>query len=105
MGEELGRGGMGAVYQVEDTLLERRLAMKVLHDGLTSCDEITERFLAEARLTAQLQHPGIVPVHDMGNLPDGRVFFTMREVKGRSFQEYIQAVHCRSASACTTPDG
>ncbi|MGC6509843.1 MAG: protein kinase domain-containing protein [Myxococcota bacterium] len=93
IGDELGKGGMGAVYQVEDTLLERRLAMKVLHDNLMTSADITDRFLAEARLTAQLQHPGIVPVHDMGTLPDGRVFFTMREVKGRSFQEYIQSVH------------
>ena len=95
VGSELGRGGMGAVYQVEDSLLERRLAMKVLHDSLMSSTDIAERFIAEAPLTAQLQHPGIVPVHDMGTLPDGRMRHHARSQGAVVPRDYSICSSCR----------
>jgi eukaryotic-like serine/threonine-protein kinase len=69
---ELGRGGMGVVYECHDRELERSVAMKVLDD----------EWRAEARTLAKLEHPGIVPVHDAGLLPDGRFYYTMKLVRG-----------------------
>ncbi|MBA2319672.1 MAG: SUMF1/EgtB/PvdO family nonheme iron enzyme [Deltaproteobacteria bacterium] len=82
----LGRGGMGEVRRVREEALDRVLALKVGYDA-----EDARRFLAEARVTAQLQHPGIVPVHQVGFLVDGRPYFTMREVRGRSLTELIRS--------------
>jgi serine/threonine protein kinase len=78
---ELGRGGMGMVYLAEDTALERRVALKVVATA-ASAPEAVERMLREARILAGLEHPGIVPVHDAGALPDGRVFYAMKRVDG-----------------------
>ncbi len=70
--ELLGVGGMGEVWRVYDPSLNRYLALKSLRSHLTSDPVLEARFLGEARLTAQLQHPGIVPVHTTGELSDGR---------------------------------
>jgi len=92
----LGRGGMGTVERVRDRMLHRVVARKVLHAALPV--GARERFLEEARTTAQLQHPGIVPVHDMGEEPDGRVWFTMKEVQGETFRSVIRREHAASRS-------
>ena len=85
--KELARGGMGAVYLAEDTELNRQVAIKVL-----STPEITEdlrrRMIREAQIIARLEHPGIVPVHDVGVLLDGRVFYAMKFVRGVRLDEY-----------------
>lgn len=78
---ELGRGGMGTVYLARDTHLERRVALKVLALADPAGD-LAARLLQEARILAQLEHPGIVPVHDAGTLPDGRVYYAMKLVEG-----------------------
>src|SRR5688572_6739582 len=78
--EPLGRGGMGAVYRVTDRALGRDVAMKVL-SGVPDAAALA-RLDAEARVLAQLEHPGIVPVHDVGTLPDGRLFYVMKLVHG-----------------------
>ncbi len=83
----LGRGGMGAVFLVEDTRLGRRVAMKVL-DLADRAGELEARLLREARVLAQIEHPGIVPVHDVGALADGRVFYTMKYVEGKRLDEW-----------------
>ncbi len=93
----LGAGGMGEVRRVRDVALDRVLAMKIIRAPLAQRTTALERFVEEARATAQLQHPGIVPVHDIGRLPDGRVWFTMKEVRGRTFGEVIREVHEASA--------
>src|SRR5580698_7599992 len=67
---EIGRGGMGVVYLAEDPELGRRVAIKVLDDG------------REARVLAGLEHPGIVPVHEAGVLPDGRSYYAMKLIRG-----------------------
>lgn len=86
--EKLGQGGMGAVYAVEDAVLGRRVALKVIGIAPTSSD-LAWRLLHEARIIAQLEHPGIVPVHDAGTLPDGRAFYTMKLVKGVRLDKHI----------------
>jgi serine/threonine protein kinase len=82
--ETLGRGGMGTVYLARDQDLDREVALKVV-DGVD--DDLAERALREARILALLEHPGIVPVHDVGTLPDGRVFYVMKRVRGRRLDE------------------
>jgi len=82
---EIARGGMGVVYEAEDLELQRRVAIKVLAPELGSRDA-AERMLAEARVIAQLEHPGIVPLHDAGVLSDGRVFYVMKMIRGRTGQ-------------------
>ena len=83
---EIARGGMGVVYEAEDLELQRRVAIKVLATELASHGS-AERMLAEARVIAQLEHPGIVPLHDAGTLPDNRVFYVMKNVRGRTLSE------------------
>ena len=78
----LGQGGMGTVYLVEDGELRREVALKVLFVS-DATGEAGRRLLAEARLLARLEHPNIVPIHDVGTLPDGRVFYVMTYVRGK----------------------
>jgi serine/threonine protein kinase/formylglycine-generating enzyme required for sulfatase activity len=92
----IGSGGMGEVRRVRDVALNRVLAMKVAHSALLSRPATLARFLEEAQATSQLQHPNIVPVHDLGRLADGRLWFTMKEVDGRSLTEVIREVHAAS---------
>jgi serine/threonine protein kinase len=87
--QRLGRGGMGVVFLVEDSRLNRRVAMKVL-DAPDRDDGLEARLLREAYVLAQLEHPGIVPVHDVGTLVDGRVFYTMKFVQGRRLDEIVR---------------
>ena len=84
--DKLGSGGMSGVFRVTDTALGREVALKVL--GIEdSSGELGARLLREAKIIAQLEHPGIVPVHDVGTLPDGRVFYTMKLVQGRRLDQ------------------
>lgn len=84
--DKLGAGGMGGVFRVEHTALGRQVALKVI--GIVdSSGELSARLLREARIIAQLEHPGIVPVHDVGTLPDGRVFYSMKLVQGRQLDQ------------------
>ncbi|HJY85269.1 MAG TPA: serine/threonine-protein kinase [Candidatus Acidoferrales bacterium] len=86
--ELIARGGMGVIYAADDEKLSRRVALKVL-DTPDANGEFTRRLMREARILAQLEHPGIVPVHDVGALPDGRVFYTMKFVEGLRLDKYI----------------
>lgn len=87
--EAIGRGGMGTVYRVFDPTLERDVALKVL-DAADPGGELAARLLQEARVLARLEHPGIVPVHDVGELPDGRVFYTMKFVRGERLDRWAR---------------
>ena len=100
----LGAGGMGEVRRVLDTKLNRTLAMKILHGDLCTQPSTLSRFMDEAQATAQLQHPNIVPVHDIGHLADGRVWFTMLEVQGRTLGDAIRESRSRRRSQ-TSPRG
>jgi serine/threonine-protein kinase len=83
---EIARGGMGVVYEAEDVELRRRVAIKVLASELAS-EHAVEHMRDEARTIAKLEHPGIVPLHDAGLLPDGRLWYAMKLVRGRRLDE------------------
>jgi len=81
---EIGRGGMGVVYRARDERLKRGVAVKVLPPDLAFREEIRVRFLREAETAARLSHPHIVPIHSVGEGPDGLVYFVMAYVDGES---------------------
>lgn len=89
--ERVARGGMGVVYAAEDEKLQRRVALKVL-DAPNTDGDLANRLIREALVLARLEHPGIVPVHDVGTLADGRVFYTMKFVQGQRLDQYIETV-------------
>src|SRR5262245_2241822 len=93
IGDEIARGGMGAVYSARDTVLNRRVAVKILQAEFAHAPDAVTRFLEEARITGQLQHPGIPPVHDLGTLPDGRPFLAMKLIKGRTLSAILTESH------------
>lgn len=88
--EEIGRGGMGAVYLAFDRDLNREVAIKVPHDGGSSALE--RRLRLEAHVLARLEHPGIVPIHDVGRLADGRLFYVMKRVRGQTLRDHLAHV-------------
>jgi serine/threonine-protein kinase len=90
LSEEIGRGGMGVVLRAHDDRLNRDLAVKVLDEKYREEPAVIRRFSEEAQIGGQLQHPGIVPVHDLGKLPDGRPFFAMKLVKGRRLDDLLE---------------
>jgi eukaryotic-like serine/threonine-protein kinase len=92
LGGELGRGGMGRIVEARDPELRRSVAIKLLRDPSHVSRVQLARFVAEARVTAQLQHPNIVPVHEIGVEADGRIYFVMKRVEGRSLAEVLQAL-------------
>jgi hypothetical protein len=87
---EIGRGGMGVVFNAWDERLKRRVAVKVLPPELAFREEIRLRFLREAETAAQLSHPHIVPIHSVGEGPDGLVYFVMAYVDGESLAAKLQ---------------
>ena len=87
--EELGAGGVGQVVSALDREVRRHVALKTLQPGVAGDPLVTARFVEEARITAQLEHPGIVPVYDLGAGPDGAPFYTMRIVKKRSLRDVL----------------
>jgi eukaryotic-like serine/threonine-protein kinase len=89
--EHVARGGMGVVYAAHDVTLDRRVALKIL-DYPVARGEFARRLMREARVLARLEHPGIVPVHDVGALPDGRVFYAMKFVEGQRLDKHIEGV-------------
>ena len=95
----IGTGASGEVRRVRDRDLNRVMAMKIVKPGLLSQPRALARFVEEAQATAQLQHPAIVPVHELGRLPDGRLYYTMKEVRGDTLSDVIRDVHAASGPA------
>ena len=89
--QHVARGGMGVVFAAHDETLDRRVALKIL-DYPVSSGELARRLMREAHVLARLEHPGIVPVHDVGALPDGRVFYAMKFVEGQRLDKHIEGV-------------
>jgi serine/threonine protein kinase len=88
--DEIARGGMGTVYRARDRELGREVALKVsLLPGAEA--GLEDRLLREARVLARLEHPGLVPVHDVGTLPDGRLFYAMKRVRGSRLDHHFAA--------------
>ena len=94
----LGRGGMGEVWRVRDPELGRTVALKILLPERAEDWAEDLRFEEEARLGSQLQHPGVVPVYELGRAADDRPFFTMQEIRGQTLKARIQASHAAPAS-------
>ena len=93
--EDLGAfasGGMAWVHAVEDLALGRRSAMKVMHPAPQPSTRATNGFIREARITGQLEHPNIVPVHELGVDANGRPYYTMRLVEGRTLEAVVDAL-------------
>jgi serine/threonine protein kinase/predicted Zn-dependent protease len=88
--ERLGGGGMGDVYRAGDPALGRDLAVKVMKADYQGNPSAERRFLREARVTGSLQHPGIVPIYNLGRLADGRLHYTMRLVRGRTLADILK---------------
>jgi len=89
----IASGGVGEVRRVLDRELRRPMALKRLRASVDASPQVVARFVEEARVTAQLQHPGVVPVHRMGELADGRPFYTMKEIEGRTLFDVLQELH------------
>ena len=87
--EEVGHGGMGVVWRARDMSLNRDVAVKLLQNKFPAESGTARRFLEEAQITGQLQHPGIPAVHQVGTLPNGRPFLSMKLIKGRSLAQLI----------------
>ena len=83
----IGQGGMGAIYLAQDWELRREVAIKVMRSPSPAV-EAEARMRREAQVIARLEHPGIVPVHDIGRLEDGRIFYVMKWVRGVNLEEY-----------------
>ena len=86
---EIARGGMGSVLKGHDTDLGRDVAIKVLREDIAGNATAIQRFVEEAQIGGQLQHPGIVPVYELGLMADDRPYFTMKLVKGRTLAELL----------------
>ena len=90
IGDKIASGGMGTVYRAEDTSLGRTVAVKVMHSALQT-GTLVDRMLREARVVARLEHPGVVPIHDAGVLPDGRPYYVMKYVSGKRLDQVAAA--------------
>lgn len=88
--EELGRGGMGSVSKAEDLNVRREVAMKRLSATSAGRPGAVARFIEEAQITGQLEHPGIAPVYELGINGDGQVFYTMKRIRGESLGEVLR---------------
>jgi serine/threonine-protein kinase len=89
-GDRLGEGGMGEVYLCADHRIGRDIAMKVIRSERDSHPDARARFLREARVQGQLEHPSIVPVYDLGRDASGSAYFTMRRLRGKTFEQVIE---------------
>ncbi len=99
----LGEGGMGEVRRVRDEKLNRSVAMKIIHASVMENQGAVSRFIEEAQVCAQLQHPNIIPIYEIDTLPDGRPCFTMKQVQGTEFRHHISAVHRASSQTRWQP--
>ena len=105
MGRELARGGMGAIILARDKAIQRELAVKVMRAQIADSEEHRLRFLEEAQVTGQLEHPNIVPIHELGKDAEGNLYFTMKLVKGRSLGEILKDLKTTDNRPQTTDRG
>jgi serine/threonine protein kinase/formylglycine-generating enzyme required for sulfatase activity len=99
VGSSFAKGGVGAIHSARDEALSREVAYKVLLPHRSDDRQHRVRFVREARLTAQLQHPNIVPVHDLGVDSQDRLFFTMKRIRGRSLARVLKSVRADDVEA------
>ena len=88
--DEVGKGGMGVVWRARDIALDREVAVKLLLHRYAADSDAARRFIDEARITGQLQHPGIPAVYQVGDLPGGRPFLAMKLIKGQTLDALLE---------------
>jgi eukaryotic-like serine/threonine-protein kinase len=88
--EQIARGGMGVVYRAQDRLLNRTAAVKVMRSRFMDRPDLLRRFMAEARINGRLQHPGVVPVYEVGTLADTRPFIAMKLIEGKTLARELR---------------
>ncbi len=89
---EIGRGGMGRILKARDTDIGREVAVKILLGGSEAAENLIRRFWVEVQATGQLEHPAIIPIHDVGRLPSGELFYVMKKLSGRTLAEILSAL-------------
>ncbi|MBI5801587.1 MAG: protein kinase [Verrucomicrobia bacterium] len=99
LGRILAKGGMGAILSARDTSIQRTVAVKVILTGAEASDEHIHRLVTEARITGQLEHPNIVPLHELGVTADGVVYYTMRLVEGVTLSEVLEKIRLKDPAA------
>ncbi|HSD89857.1 MAG TPA: serine/threonine-protein kinase, partial [Kofleriaceae bacterium] len=90
VGEQVGRGGFGEVYRARHEVIGRDVAIKVLHAEVSRDPDAIERFITEARAVGNLSHPNIVELYELGALPDGRQYFIMPFIRGKTLAEVLR---------------
>src|SRR5262249_53176195 len=95
------RGGIGEIWMADDVEIGRPVALKRLRQHR---EEQKDRFLVEAQITGQLEHPGIVPVHDLGVDETGRPFYVMTFIHGRTLQAALEEHHAGGGASKETPE-
>ena len=86
----IGVGGMGTVFEGEDKLLGRKVALKIMRHKMRRDRANTEKFINEARITARVEHPSVVPVHRLGMSEDGGIYFSMKMIDGENLRSIIE---------------
>ena len=87
-----GKGGMGLVSRANQRSLNRTVAVKRLHDNLAGMRKEQEKFLTEAVITGQLEHPNIIPIHELGRADDGSIFYSMKFIDGSDWQDKMSSL-------------
>ena len=100
----IANGGMGSVYRVRDSVFDRVSAMKEMLPTLVENPDYVERFIWEARITSNLEHPNIVPVHDLGRTPDAGFFYTMKLVEGEALSAILERMKAGDSAYCRKYD-
>lgn len=95
LGRILAKGGMGAILSARDNSIQRTVAVKVILTGAEASEEHIQRLVTEARITGQLEHPSIVPLHELGVTADGVVYYTMRLVEGVTLSEVLENIRLK----------
>jgi len=86
----LGKGGMGVVYAARQASLDRQIAVKMIQSDESIDPVAANKFLSEAMVTGELDHPNIIPIHDLGKTSDGKLFYAMKEIQGESWDKVIR---------------
>jgi serine/threonine-protein kinase len=87
--KKLGEGGMGAVYLATHNLLDKQVALKVLHGEFARKPDLVDRFMQEAKAASRIRHENVIDISDFGSTGDGQVFFAMELLKGHDLHEEI----------------
>src|SRR5262245_20623187 len=103
-GQEIGRGGMAVVYRGLDGRLNREVAIKLPREDYAADSPACARFIAEAKITGQLQHPCIPSVHELGEREDGRPYLAMKLVRGQTLQELLERAPAGTGGTATTAE-